>query len=346
MCRAPHRVRLPVPSEMSFRSDACGVQMREALPETLRALRSPMSEYFERISSRLNSNAQLEIAERCLTYLSFSVFESGSCATDEEFEERPCQHDLLDYAAQHCGEHIGSVEAKVAHLACTLLTHSGTFSCAAQVLFVDSNKYRGYSASNPAVTGLHWVALFGLCYVAKDFLRRKEDETCAVNATDSNGEGSLMYAVERGHCAMAELLLDKGADVNAWSGLYGNPLQAASFRGHEAVVRLLLDKSADVNAHGGHFGNALYAASSRGHEAVVKLLLDKGANVNAQGGGYCSALRAASSGGHEAVVKLLLDKGADVNAQGGEYGNALQAASKEGHETVVKLLLDKGAEGK
>jgi hypothetical protein len=44
---------------------------------------------------------------------------------------------------------------------------------------------------------------------------------------------------------------------------------------------MLLDKGADVNAQGGDYGNALQAASAGGHEAVVKLLLDKGADVNA-----------------------------------------------------------------
>ncbi|PWO15022.1 hypothetical protein PtrARCrB10_12117, partial [Pyrenophora tritici-repentis] len=52
---------------------------------------------------------------------------------------------------------------------------------------------------------------------------------------------------------------------------------------HEAIVKLLLNKGADVNAQGGEYGNALQAASAGGHEAIVKLLLDKGAGVNAQG---------------------------------------------------------------
>ncbi|KAH8724798.1 fibronectin type 3 and ankyrin repeat domain protein 1, partial [Phaeosphaeriaceae sp. PMI808] len=137
-----------------------------------------------------------------------------------------------------------------------------------------------------------------------------------------------------------KLLLDKGADVNAQGGYYGNALQAASSRGYEPVVKLLLDKGADVNSQSGFYGNALQASSEGGHEPVVKLLLDKGADVNAQGGYYGNALQASSEGGHEPVVKLLLDKGADVNAQGGFYGNALQASSEGGHEPVVKLLLD------
>ncbi|KAI1602560.1 ankyrin repeat domain containing protein [Pyrenophora tritici-repentis] len=64
---------------------------------------------------------------------------------------------------------------------------------------------------------------------------------------------------------------------------------------------MLLDKGADVNAQGGRYGNALQAASAGGYEQVVKMLLNKGAKVNAQGGEYSSALQAASAGGYEAV---------------------------------------------
>ncbi|KAI4940642.1 hypothetical protein J4E91_011293 [Alternaria rosae] len=109
----------------------------------IRLVHYTTQEYFERVSSKLNPDRQLEIAETCLTYLSFSVFESGSCATDADFEERLSQHELLDYAAKHGGEHARSVDAKVAYLACALVTQSGKFSCAAQVLFVPDYKYEG-----------------------------------------------------------------------------------------------------------------------------------------------------------------------------------------------------------
>ncbi|EMD59393.1 hypothetical protein COCSADRAFT_42902, partial [Bipolaris sorokiniana ND90Pr] len=78
----------------------------------IRLVHYTTQEYFERVSSRLNPDGQVEIAETCLTYLSFNVFESGSCATDEEFEERLSQHELLDYAAKYGGEHARSVDAK------------------------------------------------------------------------------------------------------------------------------------------------------------------------------------------------------------------------------------------
>jgi ankyrin repeat protein len=56
---------------------------------------------------------------------------------------------------------------------------------------------------------------------------------------------------------VVNLLLEKGADVNAQGGEYGNALQASLYGGHAVVVRLLLDKGADVNAQGDYFGNAL-----------------------------------------------------------------------------------------
>jgi hypothetical protein len=97
----------------------------------IRLVHYTTQEYFQRISSRLNPDRQLEIAKTCLTYLTFSVFKSGSCATNKEFKEKLCQHKLLNYAAKHCSKHTRSVEAKVAYLACTLITYSGTFVCAA-----------------------------------------------------------------------------------------------------------------------------------------------------------------------------------------------------------------------
>ena len=103
----------------------------------------------------------------------------------------------------------------------------------------------------------------------------------------------------------------------------------------ENVAKLLMEKGADVNAEGGYYGNALQAASYNGHEAIAKLLIEKGADVNAQGGRYGNALHAASYIGHENVAKLLMEKGADVNAVAGYYGNALQAASYQGHEAIA-----------
>lgn len=129
-------------------------------------------------------------------------------------------------------------------------------------------------------------------------------------------------------------------DLNKKPKGVATPLYYATLLGLNIITQMLVDKGAEVNAQGGYYGSALRAASARGHEQVVKMLLDKDADINAQGGRYGNALQAASAKGNKLIVKLLLNKGAKVNAQGGEYGNALQAASERGYEQVVKMLLD------
>jgi len=65
------------------------------------------------------------------------------------------------------------------------------------------------------------------------------------------------------------MLLDKGAEVNAQGGRYGNALNAASQRGHEKVIQMLLDKGVEVNAQGERYSNALYTASEEDYEKVI-----------------------------------------------------------------------------
>ncbi len=117
----------------------------------------------------------------------------------------------------------------------------------------------------------------------------------------------------------------------------GPTLHSASLGGHGKIVQMLLEKGADINAQGGEYGNALQAASSWGHEKVVQVLLEKGADINAQGGHFGSALQAAACSGHEKLVQILLEKGADINS------NVLQAASRGGHKKIEQMLLEQRA---
>jgi hypothetical protein len=69
----------------------------------------------------------------------------------------------------------------------------------------------------------------------------------------------LYYASLAGLTEASYDLLEMRADVNAQGGAFGNALQAALHGGHEAIAKLLIERGADVNAHG-YYGNALQAA--------------------------------------------------------------------------------------
>ncbi|KAJ6587435.1 ankyrin repeat domain-containing protein [Mycena vulgaris] len=295
--------------------------------------------YLDDVQSDQFPLAQTKIVSTCLTYLSFKEFENLPTSWEEQSDLIP-KHTFLEYA-QYCLLHAkGQPELELQNQIIFFLTIEAR-------RWKDSHIWRwgvapwDYDAGFEEETdyfGSLWIAATcNLEIIASDLLTQ-------VKIASEAKDQALYTASYRGHSQMVQLLLDKGADVNAQGGYFGNALQAASFSGHELMVQLLINKDADVNAQGGRYWNALQAASLNGHELVVQLLIDKGADVNAHGGEYGNALQAALLNGHELVVQLLINKGADINAEGGEYGNALQAASYRGHEHVVQLLIDKGAD--
>ena len=165
-----------------------------------------------------------------------------------------------------------------------------------------------------------------------------------VNAQGEQSSKALEAALSSRRQEIVRMLLEKGAKINAQGSFYANALCTASRKGHKEIVSMLLEKGVDVNARIRYLGNALQAASSNGHQEVVHILLENGADINAQRGNLGTALEAASRNGNQEIVCMLLKKGAGVNAQGGGDSNALQNASSGGHHEVVRILLEKGAD--
>jgi ankyrin repeat domain-containing protein 50 len=104
--------------------------------------------------------------------------------------------------------------------------------------------------------------------------------------------------------------------------------------GHEKTVQLLIERGADVNAQGGRYGNALQAASLGGHEKIVQILIKREADVNAQGGDYVNALQAASAGGHEKIVQILIERGADIKLK----KDGMAMLSRRHYQVVTRRL--------
>jgi len=114
----------------------------------------------------------------------------------------------------------------------------------------------------------------------------------------------LRLAYDRHHEHSLQTLLVAGEMQNRHDN---SASQAACVAGHEQVAQLLLDRGAEVNARSGHYGNALQAACANGHGELAKTLLSRGAEVNARDGFHANALRAAQVNKHQEVAQLLLD---------------------------------------
>ena len=205
-------------------------------------------------------------------------------------------------------------------------------------------------ASSEPKTYLSAVCAFGFSSLLKDQELSIDDCNQQISHDRKWGLKHECYSLlglasVGGHNQIVEMLLDRGADINAqtngWSALH-----FASVKGHESVVNLLLEKGAHVDHRDQYGKTALLHALRIGHVSIARSLLEKGADVNHECyEKYGSPLQKAASCGHYSIVQLLLLHGADVNAQNGErQASALHVSSKEGHGSIVQILLKHGAD--
>ena len=119
-----------------------------------------------------------------------------------------------------------------------------------------------------------------------------------------HGHAPLHLAVLGQTESVVEPLLESGAraDVLSKEGRW-TALHLAARHGHEAIARLLLDCGADIEAKNGHGGTALQLAAKNGHEATARLLLDCGADVEAKGAYFQTALHLARSEEHTSELQ-------------------------------------------
>jgi len=170
-------------------------------------------------------------------------------------------------------------------------------------------------------------------------------------------EDKLFKAVEEGNLAEVIRLLQKGANVNAREKspyTSGNtPLHLAAEKGYEDIAELLIDKGADVMALDLYRHTPLHLAALFGHAEVAELLIAKGADLNARETETGSTpLHEAVFGRHKNVVELLIAKGADLNVEKKTTNDTPLDTAERGQEymaellKIAELLKEHGAKGR
>jgi ankyrin repeat protein len=103
-----------------------------------------------------------------------------------------------------------------------------------------------------------------------------------IKAYSPDGWTALHLSLD--HLDVVDLLLDRGADVNAVTknAFSATPLQGAAMFQTIDLAKVLIKHGANVNCRGAAGVTPLHEVSRSGQIEFAKLLLDHGANINAK----------------------------------------------------------------
>lgn len=182
----------------------------------------------------------------------------------------------------------------------------------------------------------------------------------------------LLYASEKGHAPIIEILLEYGTDINAGLGEEGKyttpsgeeasfwvpgdtPLLFACFHNRTGAAELLIQRNADVNEPNWNNYTPLHAVSINGNEKLAELLLSRGANTSIKAHACrpseefdfesdLAPLHIAARYGHSKIIDLLLRHGAEIDLGDFNKRTPLMYAARMGHVEALKILLKQGAD--
>lgn len=152
-----------------------------------------------------------------------------------------------------------------------------------------------------------------------------------------------------GHVHVVDLLLRRGAHVDAVDREMRSALQSAAWQGHADVVRLLIEQDASVNHVCNQGASALGIAAQEGHASVVRVLLAHGADVHHSDLCGRTPARVALKAGHQEVAALIEAYGgnsqsgrsssSNVSGEGAERTERLERATAAAPRAVPRTLL-------
>eukprot|EP00834_Sanchytrium_tribonematis_P003464 NODE_134_length_16603_cov_0.784052.p1 type:complete len:820 gc:universal NODE_134_length_16603_cov_0.784052:4696-2237(-) len=163
--------------------------------------------------------------------------------------------------------------------------------------------------NNEGCTPLHTACVRGHVSVVKLMVKLMLEGGADINIKNNDGRTPLMTVCQVGQVELLRLFLNSDAKFDL-QGL----LCLASRYGQVEVAQLLLDRGADVNFEVNDL-TPLHSASRYGYVEIAKLLLDRGADINCKNSVGQTPLHFASYHEGTSVVKLLLDRGADVHCK-------------------------------
>ena len=164
--------------------------------------------------------------------------------------------------------------------------------------------------------------------------------SATISARDGSGNSVLHYAAEwQLPNEMLNLLIQKGADVNAVNGNGETPIFSAAKADNAAAIEALVKKNASLSARDNLGSGPLHAAVRWDALAAAEKLINMGLNIDGQNVGGKTPLAEAAVEGNLTMARLLLTRGANPNTCDQNGRTALSDAVRAGQYEMAKLLI-------
>jgi len=149
---------------------------------------------------------------------------------------------------------------------------------------------------------------------------------------------SYFRALQRGDLTQMQLYLDAGIPIDyQFEDGGGTPLSIAAINNQTALAALLIQSGADVDAHDLGEYTPLHWAAFFGYIGVANLLLQSGANINARQNTKSTPLFLAVLRNHLGMAALLVRHGANLQLSSDD-GTPLEVALEKGWTDMANLL--------
>ena len=287
----------------------------------------------------LPRSAHTILAQACLGFL---LHLDGPTHADEDIIK---VFPLAEYAARHWVTHaqFEDVASRVKN-GMEILFDCDKPHFAAWVGIYNMDKESSPESLSTIPSPLYYSSLCGFSDLVEHLSNK---HPLHVNAIGGKHNFPLLAALVGKHIRVADILLERGANVNIRGMRERTPL-------HEAIdnvglVQSLLNRGAEVNCQQDDLRSPLHLAAYYGELKIARLLAEHKANVNSQDKeGKTPLFLLLEDGGRNEddlldFARLLLEHGTGANIRAMNKWTLLHAASFWGRLEVTKLLLEHGA---
>ncbi|XP_029959778.1 death-associated protein kinase 1 [Salarias fasciatus] len=165
-----------------------------------------------------------------------------------------------------------------------------------------------------------------------------------VNQPNKHGTPPLLIAAGCGNVQIIQLLMRKGAEIQAHDKSGANAVYYAARHGHLDTLRFLHEKRCPLDVQDKSGETALHVAARYGNVDVVSYLLSIRANPDLSDREQETPLHCAAWHGYSPVARALCQAGCNVDAQNREGETALLTAAARGFVDIVECLVEHRAE--